>query len=103
MHVFITKTTSIGHTVGGKGVFKGVSSLRFNTKALHKAVYKIFKNKPRYILYGEALYKALHKAVTEPHRRGLHRRAPCSRVYLAYSLRQLRVGISPPYALDPYD
>ncbi len=42
-------------------------------------------------------------SVTEPHRRGLHRRAPCSRVHLAYSLRQLRVGISPPYALDPYD
>ena len=41
--------------------------------------------------------------VTEPHRRGLHRRAPCSCVHLAYSLRQLRVGISPPYALDPYD
>jgi len=35
--------------------------------------------------------------------RGLHRRAPCSCVHLAYSLRQLRVGISPPYALDPYD
>ena len=29
--------------------------------------------------------------VTEPYRRGLHRRAPCSRVHLAYSLRQLRV------------
>ena len=29
--------------------------------------------------------------------------APCSRVHLAYSLRQLRVGISPPYALNPYD
>src|SRR6266568_1775821 len=42
-------------------------------------------------------------SVTEPHRRGLHRRAPCSRVHLAYSLCQLRVGISPPYALDPYD
>ena len=41
--------------------------------------------------------------ITEPHRKGLHRRAPCSRVHLAYSLRQLRVGISPPYALDPYD
>jgi len=41
--------------------------------------------------------------VTEPDRRGLHRRAPCSRVYLAYSLCQLRVGISPPYTLDPYD
>ena len=41
--------------------------------------------------------------VTEPHCRGLHRRAPCSRVHLAYSLYQLRVGISPPYALDPYD
>ena len=41
--------------------------------------------------------------VTEPHRRGLYRRAPCSRVHLAYSLRQLRVGISPPYALNPYD
>ena len=33
--------------------------------------------------------------VTEPHRRGLYKRAPCSRVHLAYSLRQLRVGISP--------
>ena len=42
-------------------------------------------------------------SVTEPHHKGLHRRAPCSRVHLAYSLRQLRVGISPPYALDPYD
>ena len=41
--------------------------------------------------------------VTEPHCRGLYRRALCSRVHLAYSLRQLRVGISPPYALDPYD
>ena len=39
----------------------------------------------------------------EPHRRGLYRRALCSRVYLAYSLRQLRVGISPPYTLNPYD
>ena len=34
-------------------------------------------------------------SVIEPHRRGLYRRAPCSRVHLAYSLRQLRVGISP--------
>ena len=42
-------------------------------------------------------------SVTEPHRKGLYRRAPCSRVHLTYSLRQLRVGISPPYALDPYD
>ena len=42
-------------------------------------------------------------SVTEPHRRGLHRRAPCSRVHLAYSLYQLHAGISPPYALDPYD
>ena len=42
-------------------------------------------------------------SITEPHHRGLYRRAPCSRVCLAYSLRQLRVGISPPYALDPYD
>ena len=33
--------------------------------------------------------------VIEPHRRGLHRRAPCSRVHLAYSLCQLRVGILP--------
>ena len=39
----------------------------------------------------------------EPHYRGLYRRAPCSRVYLAYSLHQLRVGILPPYALDPYN
>jgi hypothetical protein len=29
--------------------------------------------------------------------------APYSCVHLAYSLRQLRVGISPPYAFDPYD
>jgi hypothetical protein len=42
-------------------------------------------------------------SVIEPYRRGLYRRAPCSYIYLAYSLRQLRVGISPPYALDPYD
>ena len=42
-------------------------------------------------------------SVTEPHRKGFYRRALCSYVYLAYSLRQLRVGISPPYALDPYD
>ena len=42
-------------------------------------------------------------SVTEPHYRGLYRRAPCSRVHLAYSLHQLRVGISPPYTLDPYD
>ena len=41
--------------------------------------------------------------VMEPHRKGLYRRAPCSRVHFAYSLYQLRVGISPPYALDPYD
>ena len=42
-------------------------------------------------------------SVTEPHRRGLHRRAPCSRVHLAYSLRQLCVGILPPYTLNPYN
>ena len=42
-------------------------------------------------------------SVTEPYRRGLHRKAPCSRIHLAYSLCQLRVGISPPYALDPYN
>ena len=42
-------------------------------------------------------------SVTEPYHRGLYRRAPYSRVHLAYSLHQLRVGISPPYALDPYD
>ena len=41
--------------------------------------------------------------VTEPDRRGLHRRTPCSHVHLAYSLCQLREGMSPPYALDPYD
>ena len=29
--------------------------------------------------------------------------AKVTRVHFAYSLRQLRVGISPPYALDPYD
>ena len=39
----------------------------------------------------------------EPYRRGLYRRAPYFRVHLAYSLRQLRVGILPPYALDPYN
>ena len=42
-------------------------------------------------------------SVTEPYCRGLYKRALCSRVHLAYSLRQLRVGILPPYALDPYD
>jgi hypothetical protein len=42
-------------------------------------------------------------SVTEPYRRGLHRRALCSYVHLVYSLYQLRKGISPPYALDPYD
>ena len=42
-------------------------------------------------------------SVTEPHCRGLYRRALCSYVHLAYSLCQLCVGISPPYALDPYD
>ena len=42
-------------------------------------------------------------SVTEPHRRGLYRRAPYSRVHLAYSLRQLHVGISPPYTLDSYN
>ena len=47
--------------------------------------------------------KLWFQAVMEPHRRGLHRRAPCSRVYLAYSLCQVRVGILPFYALDPYD
>ena len=42
-------------------------------------------------------------SVTEPNHRGLHRRTPCSRVHLAYSLCQLREGISPPYALNPYN
>jgi len=61
----------------------------------------------RYIILWERLSLGVtvveQTDVTEPDRRGLHRRAPCSRVYLAYSLCQLRVGISPPYALDPYD
>jgi len=39
----------------GKGVFKGVSPLRLDTKALHKVVYKTFKNKPKYTLYMERL------------------------------------------------
>ena len=43
------------------------------------------------------------KGVMEPHRRGPYRKAPCSCVYLVYSLYQLRVGILPPYALNPYD
>ena len=59
-------------------------------------LYKGFKG-VLYILKVKCIY------VTEPYRRGLYRRAPCSRVYLAYSLRQLRVGILPPYALDPYN
>jgi len=42
-------------------------------------------------------------SVMEPNYRGLYRRTPCSCVHLAYSLYQLREGISPPYALDPYD
>ena len=42
-------------------------------------------------------------SVTEPHNRGLYRRAPYSYIYLAYSLHQLCVGILPPYALNPYD
>ena len=42
-------------------------------------------------------------SVTEPHYRGLYKRAPCSHIHLAYSLCQLRVGILPPYALNPYD
>ena len=41
--------------------------------------------------------------VIKPHHRGLYRRALYSHIYLAYSLRQLRVGILPPYALDPYN
>ena len=43
----------------------------------------------------------IYNSVTEPHRRGLHRRAPCSHVHLAYSLRQLRVGISPSLRPQP--
>ena len=42
-------------------------------------------------------------SIMEPDRRGLHRRTPCSRVHLMYSLCQLRKGILPPYALNPYD
>ena len=42
-------------------------------------------------------------SVTEPYYRGLYRRALYSRVHLMYSLRQLRLGILPPYALDPYN
>ena len=42
-------------------------------------------------------------SVTEPHRRGLYRRALCSHIYLVYSLYQLCIGILPPYALDPYN
>ena len=45
------------------------------------------------LLSVEVLYTLPY--VTELYRRGLYRRAPCSRVYFAYSLRQLRVGISP--------
>jgi len=47
-------------------------------------------------------YNNIHY-ITEPHYRGLYRRALCSRVHLTYSLCQLRVGISPPYALDITD
>ena len=42
-------------------------------------------------------------SVTEPHHKGLYRRALCSCIHLAYSLCQLCVGILPPYALDPYN
>ena len=41
--------------------------------------------------------------VTELYRRGLYRRALYSYIHLVYSLCQLREGISPPYALDPYN
>ena len=59
-----------------------------------------------YIVTTTLLELRLYKrggSVMKPHHRGLHRRAPCSRVYLAYSLYQLRVGISPLYALNPYN
>ena len=42
-------------------------------------------------------------SVTEPNCRGLYRRTPCSYIHLVYSLCQLHKGISPPYALDPYN
>ena len=42
-------------------------------------------------------------SVTEPYYKGLYRRALYSRIHLAYSLRQLCVGILPPYALNPYN
>jgi hypothetical protein len=45
----------IGHTVGGKWVFRGVSPLRFDTKALHEVVYKTFRDKPKCTLYMERL------------------------------------------------
>ena len=35
--------------------------------------------------------------------KGLYKRALYPRVYFMYSLYQLRVGILPPYALNPYD
>jgi len=57
------------------------------------------------IAYVLKVVSLLFKAVDcyGTYHKGLHRRAPCSRIHLAYSLRQLRVGISPPYALDPYN
>ena len=68
------------------------------------AVYLLFLlyfDRPLYtIFYWLLLYTPY---ITEPYYRGLYRRAPYSCVYLAYSLYQLCVGISPPYALDPYD
>ena len=78
-------------------------SLRGQLNWLQATVSTILQNLIQTIIF--LIYNAFYQIliVTEPHRRGFHRRAPCSRVHLAYSLRQLRVGISPPYALDPYD
>ena len=51
------------------------------------------------------LTKVLPKAVSGLAKSALARRSgnETTRVYLTYSLHQLRVGISPLYALDPYD
>ena len=60
-------------------------------------IYIVTTMSPKFRLYRKG------GSVTEPHYRGLYRRAPCFYIYLTYSLYQLRVGISPPYALDPYN
>jgi len=52
-------------TVRGKGVFKGVSPLRFDTKALHKVVYKAFKNKAKCTLYTERLCTELYTELSK--------------------------------------